>query len=191
MKILMTNSNDETTLAPKYFKGLERLGINVKGTYYIDSYLRRIAESKTNWILNKVFPSWYYKELNDELLYDVHSFQPEILWIFKGMEIYPKTLRKIKKNGIKIVNYNPDHPFKFVSKGSGNRNVLKSIDLFDLHISYSQQIMSELHDKYKFVTTFHLPFGYPNYIEKLKFEFDEINETCFIGHPDKFRVKTL
>jgi spore maturation protein CgeB len=191
LKILMTNTVDDHLLAPQYFAGLQKASANVSGTYYMDQLNKRLASSLLAKVLYRLYPKPVYAPLNKILLQDVELFQPDLVWIFKGMEIWPETLDKIKSKGIKLVNYNLDHPFRYISKGSGNNNVLHSIPLFDLHMSYSQMILEELKNKYPGIKTFHLPFGFHDYVRDMKFQETEIPKVGFIGHADRHRAKAL
>jgi spore maturation protein CgeB len=49
------------------------------------------------------------------------SQDPDLVWIDKGLNIYPATIRKIKARhpGITVVNFNPDNPFVPASRGWG------------------------------------------------------------------------
>lgn len=187
----MSNSSNEHLLAPQYFKGLKQMNADVEGTYYLDTLEKKINTSKKSKILFHLRPSGFYKACNRQLLNDVDRYHPDIVWIFKGMEIFPSTLNRIKEKGIKLVNYNLDHPFRFVSKGSGNQNVRNSIPAYDLHISYSQRIIQELQERYPGIRTFHLPFGYHSYVDDLQPDGVEINKVCFVGYGDEERAEAI
>ena len=100
-----------------------------------------------------------YQSINRQLLDAVEEHKPGIIWVFKGMEIWPQTLEWIRSKGIRLVNYNPDNPFIFTGSGSGNRNVTDSIRLFDLHLTYNLAVKKRLEDEY-YMRTALLPFGF-------------------------------
>jgi len=187
LKILMTNSRDANLLAPQYYKYLSQKGIKID-SYYQSDYLEKLTIPQR--IINRLFPSLFYLKINKNLLEQVDRFQPDIVWIFKGMETFPSTLEKIKKKGIKLVNYNPDHPFDYISKSSGNNNVLRSISLFDLHICYSKKIAKDLEQKFPGTQTAYLPFGYAfsDEVYESIIEIREVRKTCFVGYGDKERA---
>jgi len=96
-------------------------------------------------------------------------------------------LRYFKKAGAIVVNYNPDHPFEYHGRGSGNSNVRNSIKLYDVYITYSREIKYLLESKYN-VTSGWLPFGYDSNTEvtnPIPTVEDEILKVCFVGMPDK------
>jgi hypothetical protein len=191
MKILMTYTRDSHLLAPQFFKAFRSQGIDVRGTSYLDTLQQMLGSSFFNNWMYRVFPYMVHRKLNRQLLHDVKRHHPHILWIFKGMEIWPRTLRKIKSMGIKLVNYNPDHPFRYGSRGSGNENVRKSIPVYDLHMTYSQRIEQELKQKFGELRTFYLPFGYPRDVERMSFSEEEIMRICFVGHADHHRATII
>ena len=121
----------------------------------------------------------------------VENFKPETILVFKGMEIFPETLLHFKNKNIKLVNYNPDNPFIFTGKGSGNSNITSSIKLFDLYITYDNDIQMRLFEIG--VNSAILPFGYELPIEDFEQsqKVSEIKKICFIGNPDPDRANFI
>lgn len=149
-----------------------------------------IANKINKYLLNKVFyrtlPSIFYSELNKAVISLARKVRPDVIFIFKGQELYPDTIKELRLLTRLIVNYNPDHPLTYFSKGSGNSNVLNSVTLFDLYFTYSNNIESKL--KKLNVNAFCIPFGYDNDIKP-----EELTNTnyqddfIFIGAYDKQR----
>lgn len=133
-----------------------------------------------------------YKFINRKFKEEVNRFSPDIIWVFKGMELFPASLAWARKKNIVLVNYNTDNPFVFLGAGSGNANLTNSLKLYDLHFTYDASIKTQLEDGYK-VKTFLLPFGFG--IEEHLFEScaqeEEVCETCFLGNPDHHRVSFI
>lgn len=183
----MSNSRDKTLLAPNFASEFVNLGIDVFD-YIQSDYFDDLTTLKK--IFHKVNPSYFYKNINKKLLEQVSNIKPDVLLIFKGMETFPETLKIIKSYGIKVVNYNPDHPFDYLSKGSGNNNVLNSIPIYDLHICYSRKIAKDLERKYPTIRTSILPFGYA--LTEVEYNGilneEEVNKVCFVGFADKERA---
>lgn len=144
--------------------------------------------SSLNKIKYRIGVSRVLKKINQDLLEKVSTFRPDIVWVFKGMEIFPKTLMQIKESGIVLANYNPDHPFLFQSRGAGNKNVTNSIDFYDHHFTYSLQIKNELEERYKVAVSW-LPFAY--LIAKVNKNEQLIKRICFIGNPDHERSRVI
>jgi spore maturation protein CgeB len=132
-----------------------------------------------------------YQKINSRFKVKVEEFKPDFIWVFKGMEIAPESLSWAKSRGIKLINYNPDNPFIFTGRGSGNKNVKNSLELFDLHYTYSLDILEQLQERKNFISKL-LPFAYelPEDISgKNLQEVIEINKVCFVGNPDHTRAE--
>lgn len=133
-----------------------------------------------------------YRNINKELKEKIIQNNPDILFVFKGMEIFPETLICAKKRGIKLVNYNPDNPFIFSGRGSGNKNITASISLYDIHLTYNLSVKKRIETELNIPVGI-LPFGFElndeNYNECCQEH--EIIKPCFLGNPDSFRAKFI
>src|ERR1700760_2255269 len=123
MKILVVGSDKVYAIENLYVRHLRAIGEEVihfpAQSVFYDHYNKSIL----NKILFKAGISGIYKEINRQLIDVIGTSKPDIIWIFKGMEIFPDTLQWVRSRGIKLANYNPDNPFVFTGKGSGNKNV--------------------------------------------------------------------
>ncbi len=188
MKILITGSDKVYAIENFYVKYLRAAGVEVRHytaqTYFYDFYQQSIFHK----LIFKAGLSGVTNKINRRLKSLIKDFNPDVLWVFKGMEILPSTLQWAKDRQIKLVNYNGDSPFIFSGKGSGNKNVTNSIQLFDLHLTYNTEVKKEMENRYGIRTEI-LPFGFD--INDLIFEQCthqvELVKVCFLGNPDKFR----
>lgn len=133
--------------------------------------------------------SGIYRRINRRFRQAVEEFRPNVIWVFKGMELYPETLRWARQQNIRLVNFNPDNPFIFSGKGSGNSNITGSIGLYDLHFTYNLDIKQQLEGK-GYRPAFLLPFGFditPEEYDAAASQ-EEIVRTCFLGNPDALRA---
>jgi spore maturation protein CgeB len=193
MKLLIIGSDKIFSIENFYFKYLNELGVDVKRftaqAIFYDYYFGGNIVIK---VLFKLGLSNIHQKINSQFKQVLNEFNPEIIWIFKGMEITPASLKWAKQQGIKLVNYNPDNPFVFTGKGSGNANITNSIDLYNFHFTYNLDIQKQLQEKHKAKTGF-LPFAFDMsqelYDECAKET--EIVKPCFLGNPDKTRAKFL
>ena len=191
MKILIVGADSNYAIESYYVKYLK----NILGTNNIEIFksqnifLEYYNKNICHKLIYRLGFSTIFKKINSQLLDRINNFQPEVVLIFKGMEIFPSTLKIIKSRKIKLINYNPDHPFQFHGRGSGNKNVLKGITYYDLYLTYSKIIQTQLKQKFH-VKTGWLPFGF----ELAEQEYDSIqniveeNRVCFLGNPDKERA---
>ena len=186
MKILIVGSDNIWAIENTYIKHLKNNNevsfFNAHGIF-LDYYHKTII----NKLKYRLGISSILKKINSDLLKIVSKKQLDVIWVFKGMEIYPKTLLVLKEKGIVLVNYNGDHPFKFTSRGTGNQNVVKSIPLYDHHFSYSKKIVNDLIKKYQ-VNCSWLPYGYHTSVAP---QHNSIKKVCFIGNPDEERIRII
>lgn len=188
MKILITGSDKVYAIENFYVKYLREAGVEVAHfpaqTYFYDFYQKSLLHK----IIFKSGLSGVTSKINRGLKARITDFKPDVLWVFKGMEILPSTLQWAKDKHIKLVNYNGDSPFIFSGKGSGNQHVTRSIRLFDLHLTYNTVVKQEMESIYHIPTGI-LPFGFNIDEELLQkcMQQPEIVKACFLGNPDQYR----
>lgn len=192
MKILLIGSDYNWSIERIYKSELEALGNHVQifaaQNMFYDYYYKSVLYK----IIYRVGLSRVLTEINKILLSKVEKEQFDLIWIFKGMEIFPETLKSLKKRTRKLINYNPDNPFIFSSKGSGNKNVTQSIPLFDLHLTYNSWVKYKIESEYKIRTEI-LTFGfYDAAIQNLDLNSEEeVFTVCFLGNPDTYRAAII
>ncbi len=190
-KFLIIGSTHEAALEHIYAKHLSAFGNAVEIFPLQDSFLSYYTNSLLNKIIFRLGWSSIYAQLQKTVLSFVAKYEPSHIIVFKGMELLPATLHIWKSKGIKLINYNPDNPFLFSGRGSGNENVSNSILLFDLYCSYDSSIVKQLQNRG--VKSALIPFGFElDELEYQKIEnTPEINRVCFLGNPDKERAKFI
>ena len=189
MKLLIVGSDKIYAIENYYVKYLRQVGLNVSlftaQSIFYDYYQKGLV----NKLYYKLGISGILNNINRLFKEAVETFKPTVIWIFKGMEIYPESLRWAKSKGIRLISYNPDNPFIFTGKGSGNNNVIKSLPMYDLHFTYNFTIEKRLRDQFKVITAY-LPFGF-ELSDELFNECvlqPEVIKVCFLGNPDKQRA---
>lgn len=191
MKILMVGSNSAYAIERYYFKYLIELGAEVRLFNSADIVFNFHSKNIVNKILFKTKIKTNYATVNEQLLEMAYAYKPDIIWVFKGMEIYPKTLN-VLRNDFKLANYNPDHPFIIANKGSGNENVIKSVGLFHIHFCYNQNVRKKIETQFNIPTVF-LPFAVETsdiiYSDPNKIV--EIPKICLQANPDKERINSI
>ncbi len=79
-------------------------------------------------VLNKLSYENNEKIINFKLLAEINEFKPSHLFISKGVNIFPETLKKFKDKSIIIANWNPDD---FFNKLNSSKYLLDSLNLYD------------------------------------------------------------
>lgn len=190
-KIILVGSDHPAALEHIYKVELTSLGFEVElfpaQTFFLDFY----GSSFLNKIIYRLGLSSIIQKIQKKLKAYVLENNPMKVIVFKGMEITPETLMWIKNKGIKIYNYNPDHPFIFSGRGSGNANVSKSIKLYDYYFSYADDAVKELIKLG--VKSQKIPFGFDatGFVYKELTKENEVVKTCFLGNADKFRAQFI
>ena len=192
MRVLMVGSDMPWAIERHFVKYLTQYGAAVFLYPAGDMVFNYHSKNIFNKILFKTRIKTSYKEVSEGLVDKANEFKPDIIWIFKGMEIYPETLVLLKKQGFKLANFNPDHPFIISSRGSGNKNVTDSVGLFDLHFCYHLKLQKEIEERFHIPAIF-LPFAYEE--SELVYTdpgvIKEIKRVCFQGNPDKYRIEMV
>jgi len=189
MKILMSNGRDQYTLAPQYFNALNNYDVALEAFYPLDIVEGYLAKS-SNKILQYILPNQLANKINNDLLEKVDAFKPDIVFVVKGFYLKYSTLMQIKTLGIKLVNYNPDHPFNLGGKQI-SRNIKESVSLYDVYISYSKKIQEEIHQIYPNLKTEIIPFGFPDDVPSKLKKSKDIQKLCFIGTADAYRARMI
>ncbi len=192
MKILVAGNSKPWSIERYFIKYLGESGAEVvlypSGDIVFDFHTKNIF----NKILFRTKIVTKYPQVNKGLLQKVREVKPDVVWVFKGMEIYPQTLKQLRKEGFRLANFNPDHPFIIIGRGSGNKNVVDSVGLYDLHFCYQHELQREIEQRFQLATRF-LPFAYDtgdvSYIESS--QITEIQRVCFQGNPDAYRVHVV
>ncbi len=191
MKLLLAGANEVWAIERFYVKYIRKAGIEIELIPTFSYFLQYRNTSIINRILHRLGLSGIYRRINETLKKKILDFKPDLVWVFKGMEVLPETITWIKDKGITVVNYNPDNPFIFTDRGSGNANVTKSITLYNLHFTYNLVIKKQLEHLKQQVAV--LPFGFDISDEVYNdcMIQQEIIKVCFIGTPDTKRVAFL
>jgi spore maturation protein CgeB len=192
MRVLIAGSDKVFAIENFYAKHMAERGVDVlhfpSQSIFYDYY----GAGLFNKLKFRAGVSGIYKKINDQLKSLTEQHQADVIWIFKGMEIFPSTLQWAKERKIKVVNFNGDNPFVFSGRGSGNQNVTDSIGLYDLHFTYHTGVKSTLENEYHAKAVW-LPFGFDirDDLFRVSEQQEEILKTCFLGNPDRQRVAFL
>ena len=161
MRLLVVGADSNYAIENSYVKYLSETKEITKVDFFRaqNRFLAYYNKSTLNKISYRLGLSTVLRNINRALINEIEKDKPDLVFVFKGMEIFPETLRWAKKKGVRLANYNPDSPFVFSGRGSGNANVTKSIGLYDLHFTYDKEVKDRL-DRESAVPCVMLPFGF-------------------------------
>jgi spore maturation protein CgeB len=192
MKLLIAGSDKVYAIENFYVKYLKELGVDVLHFPAQSLFYDYYQKNTVNKVLYRAGLSKILKHINKNFRKEVVKFEPDIIWIFKGMETFPYSLKWAQAKGIKLVNYNGDSPFIFSDSGSGNKNVTESIGLYDLFLTYNSADRDTMQTKIG-VNSEILPFGYDvsDEVYNKCIQLEEVKKVCFVGNPDSMRVNFI
>ncbi len=192
MKCIIVGSDHSAALEHCYKNHLLEQGVTTEIFPIQNLFLDYYHKSLIHKALVRSNLSGIFESLNDKLRKKIEEGQPDWIWIFKGMEVLPSTIQWIKERGIRVVNFNPDNPYIFSGRGSGNKNVTHSISKFDHYFSYDANTVKKLGSQS--VPSSLLPFGH-NVSDALYSQIVENSveniKACFVGMPDKHRASFI
>lgn len=191
MNILVVGSSLPGAMEISIVRGLKH-DSRVKQVKLIATNAFCASPSLTTKVLRRLSPNLYpgIVAFNHTLSEEVNTGKWDVMLVFKGMEIRPGTLRKLRPN-ILLVNYNPDNPFIYSGIGSGNVNMTKSFPLYHLYLTYDRKVATQIEDSG--IASGVVPFGFE---DNRRFDItldpkDEINRACFLGNADEHRTQFL
>jgi spore maturation protein CgeB len=188
-RMLVIGSDYSTSIERLYVKHLLSSGCDVQLIGLHNTFMDYYSSSLLNKVLFRSGFSKIYNKLNNILVEKVNAYEPDCVWVFKGMEIKVASLKAIKEKGVTLINYNPDNPFIFSGPGSGNKNISDSVSVYDFHFTYNHSVKERIERDYNIKTAI-LPFGFEieDILYKSLLTEKEVVKACFLGNPDKERA---
>lgn len=143
MKILYTGPLSRGETCEMRRQALERLGhqtISIDYIPIIKSYSS--MKRRVQWYL-RIGPM--ISRYNQLIIEKLKAESPEVLWIDKGMFVWPSVLQIAKGNGVKfLVHYSPDNYFL---KQNSSRHFWKGLSLYDIIVTTKTFNVSQLKEK--------------------------------------------
>ncbi len=145
-----------------------------------------------NRVLNAIYRKSFYKEneikINKELLIRIEEYKPDVLFISKGVNIFPETLLTIKKKSIIIINWNPDD---FFNCYNSSKHIINSLPIYDYVFSARAHLFDEYRAK-GIKNPIYLEWYYIHWLHKKPIVNLEIQKKItFVGTYSKRREKIL
>jgi spore maturation protein CgeB len=196
MKILIVADWQGAIYAQAFFDGFNSLGYETfkfswkeyfKHYQYANRYETDGNKLKSIYyrIQNKFLIGSSLYKINRDLIVQCQNIKPDLVFIYRGTHIYPKTIQKIKESsGCRVYGYNNDDPFSSEYKNYVWRFYKDSIPFYDHIFAYRQKNIVDYEN-----------IGYDNvsilksyYIEESNFYIDNIEndrykcDVLFIGN---------
>ncbi len=191
--ILILGAFNLGALEHNFVRGFQHLGHQV---HCLDIQTPVLENRKTllDKIYFKILPTHFYIQINKTALELTQKLRPDVILIFKGMELFVETIEELQSYTKLLCNYNPDHPLEIYSEGAGNTNILNSLKFYDIHFSYAQNITKKL-QLHTNKLCYTVPFGYDEnlvnqYSKHINRQLNQ-NFFAFIGAYDNERAKKL
>jgi len=78
------------------------------------------------------------KEINEALIKKCNSLKPEVVFIYKGINIWPETINQLKHYVRLVVSYHPDNPFGYYNADYAKKYRIKKSRLLSKIITYEK-----------------------------------------------------
>lgn len=179
MRILIVGSTHVAALEQTYHRYFREWGAEseIFDARQPVGWIHSLPKKGVNAI-RRFLPSTGLGAVNTLLLEKVRQWKPEVVWVFKGMEILPSTLNRLRGQVPLLASYNPDHPFQFTGPGSGNALMTRSLPLYHAHLTYQEAIADRLRAE----------TGLPVACVAFGFDLDEPTWNAVAGLPEIVRV---
>ena len=171
MKIYLIGEFLPGRLETFYHRAFEALGLKV-------AYFNTAERNKL------LRPCWAHI-LNPSLLREAQSFKPDLVLVFKGFYLWPKTIDKIRqRNRCPVYCLNADNPFNLFSNGASNQRIVSAIGAYDCYFTFSRLLVEKI-KKAGAKRAEYLPFGYsPQAHHPVKNRQFTANDVVFVGSWD-------
>jgi spore maturation protein CgeB len=155
MKILCIGSQWRGANDNAIFKSLSKLGhlIEVIDEHY---YINLLNTTKYGKILSFVSRNLNdINEFNKKIKLQFNSFEPDLVFIYKGQWVHPDTIVYIKNRGCKVVNFYPD-----VSFTAHGKFIPKCLPLYDLVFSTKSFAVDDAKKLFNYSKVEFVPHGF-------------------------------
>ena len=136
------------------FRALSREGclIEVVDEFY---FISLQTATKLTKVAERLLRPLQVKEFNLAIKKKITAFQPQVLFVYKGVFVLPETLNFAKQHNCKLVLFYPD-----VSFTAHGPNIPNAIPLYDLVFTTKTFGIKDMSAKYGIKHTFFIPHGF-------------------------------
>ena len=177
MRILIVGSFAYEVYTPAFLKGFTDLGHEVTAIKY-DDYLYK--SNLISRIQNRYHIGFNLIKYNHDIITTFRVFQADFVFLYSCYNIWPSTLRKLKKHGAFIITYNNDDPFSKVPSFAHSRFFRGGLRFADINFVYREKNIED----YKNVGANNVYILLPYYLrdKNYKEECPKDIDVVFLGH---------
>ena len=188
MKILLYGELWEGTIINNMVNVLKKKNID----FEVFDFFNIINYNTTSIYFNKISRKLFYKKnerlINILLIKKFNDYKPSIVFVSKGLNIYPDTINFFKKQSVILANWNPDD---FFNPLNSNPNLLESVPLYDIVFSARKHLFNDYNTK-GISNLFYTEWYYVPWLHNKPLITSEIkNVITFIGSVSVRREKIL
>ncbi len=191
MTILLYGKFDPAALENSYQRAFEVLGHRVL-RFDVDQENGLVGRKNRvlQRLIRQVLPArrWLSRGLNAGLLARIRAEKPDLLLVFRGDFLMPKTVQIVREMGVKIVIFNPDNPF--TGHPSARPEHRRAAREADAYLIWSEALASRLRENGVKAAHF-FPFGWDPILHPHQPEVSPLHEVVFIGNWDRDRAVFL
>ena len=159
MKILIAGDFHSQIHEQAFFHAFKRLGEDVhyfswhdyfKGytTYARNSESRSLSLRSIYYLAqNKYLFGPVMQRLNTDLIDRCRQVKPDLVFVYRGTHVFPKTLGEMKRQGSIIFGYNNDDPFGEKPSAAFWRHYMKGLVSYDWIFAYRHKNMADYGQK--------------------------------------------
>lgn len=144
MKVLLAGDWHSQVHEEPVAGALDSLGHAVERFAWYRYFLRpdrgplRTARHLARRVQNKYVSGPSIRRLNEDLIYEAEQIRPELLFVYRGTHVFPKTLRTIRTvvPSAVIAGYCNDDPFSPTASKHMWRHWLRSVPEYDIVFAY-------------------------------------------------------
>lgn len=195
MRILIVGYDTPGALERHCAAPLREMGHSVR-FHDIYSNITRRSHFTQIPLLSEIESKLYGVFFNRGLTDVVTQWQPSLVFVFKGVELHPDTLRRLRAihNRPILVNWNPDSPFDYTTSNT-NPWLIESIPLYDAYFIWGRDVTPALVEAGAQCVEY-LPFGYdPESHRPVQIVAEERvslrSQICFVGGYTPARARSL
>lgn len=144
MRIIVVGSFKWEMYAPAIYHSLKKMGHEVYAIEYKEPYKKKILFlSFLSRIEERFHIGLRINKANRELINKVKEVLPDLVFIYRGVFVYPSTIKNIKQEGCRVFSYNNDDPFSGIPSCFYWQLYLRSAQYCDINFVYRKKNIND------------------------------------------------